>query len=151
MRRAVNQGGWLARLPDDDPNVTITFKPDTEIHRAMQLPECPPNIALGIDAAELKENFVQWLDDIIRGAVKANVDVIDRDAEGAIVQGSYSGLRSGEWAKVVAQLATPALSRWHVAMLNVDPPVSCGKLKVADGIAGRGNNTSSFPAIAPFH
>ena len=60
-------------------------------------------------------------------------------------------LRSGEWAKVIMQLTTPALSQWHVAMLNAVPEVSCGRCKVGDGIAGRGNNTSSFPAIGPFH
>ena len=88
---------------------------------------------------------------MIGGAVAANVNIIDRDAQGVVVEGSYSGLRSGEWATALAHLTTPAMSRWHVAMLNQHPPVSCGRLKVADGIAGRGNNTSSFPAVGPFH
>ena len=46
----------------------------------MQLAECPPNLILGINAAESKDNFVQWLDDIIRLCVQPGVDVKDRDA-----------------------------------------------------------------------
>ena len=81
----------------------------------MQLPECPPNIALGINPADSKQNFVQWLDNIIWLCVQPGVDVIDRDAQGDVVQGSYSGLRSGEWEKVIMQLTTPALSQWNGA------------------------------------
>lgn len=127
------------------------FTTNAEIHRAMQLPQCPPNLVLGINADDSKKKFVHWMDEIIRTSIKPCVDVRDRDGLGNIVPGSYSGLRSGEWGIVIQKLTTPAISLWHCAMLNAVPPVSCGRCKVADGIAGRGNNTSSFPAIGPFH
>lgn len=129
----------------------MTFTTDQEIHLALQLPECPHNLVAGLTPAASKNQFVTWLDEIIRINVQAGVDVCDRDGLGRKVPGSYSGLRSGEWSKVIQALTTPELNRWNVAMFDHVPILSCGKLKVVDGIAGRGNNTSSFPAVGPFH
>jgi hypothetical protein len=46
--------------------------------------------------------------------------------------------------------ASYTVRRWQAAMDNATPPLSCGKRKVVDGIAGRGNNSSSFSSLGPF-
>ena len=78
------------------------------------------------------------------------LDVFDVDEEGEKVDGSYGGLRSGEWSRVVAFLTSRGMRQWQQAMDTAIPPLTCGKMKVVDGIAGRGNNTSSFPTLGPF-
>ena len=91
-----------------------------------------------------------WIDNIVRRCVGNRVNVFDLDEEGEKVDGSYGGLRSGEWSKVVAFLTSRGMRQWQQAMDTAIPPLTCGRMKVVDGIAGWGNNTSSFPTLGPF-
>ncbi len=88
---------------DDDPNITIYFSTDDVIHLAMGSPERPAVIQLGANPAASRRNLISWIDNIILANVHG-VDVMDRDAEGVIVPGSYSGLRAGEWGQVLQAL-----------------------------------------------
>ncbi len=69
----------------------------------MALAEKPANLQLGANPASSRRNFIQWIDYMIRASVHGT-DVFDRDAEGVVVPGSYSGLRAGEWGQVIQAL-----------------------------------------------
>lgn len=134
----------------DDPNITITFSSDAQIHLSLQLPGRPVDLNVGHDAEESKKNLVKWFDEVVGKYVLPGTDVYDKDGEGKKVDGSYGGLRSGEWSKIVAFLTTRSMQQWQHQMDSATPPLTCGKLKVVDGISVRGNNTSSFPTLGPF-
>ena len=44
------------------------------------------------------------------------MDVFDVDEEGEKVDGSYGGLRSGQWSKVVAFLTSRSMRQWQQDM-----------------------------------
>ena len=44
------------------------------------------------------------------------MDVFEVDEEGEKVDGSYEGLRSGQWSKVVAFLTSRSMRQWQQAM-----------------------------------
>ena len=98
-----------------------------------------------------KTNLIIWIDNIFRGHVPPGVNIFDVDGRGSKVHGSYSGLRSGEGGKIIAEItSSQEIDAWRTAMKAQAPPHTCGTAKVVDGIAGRGNNTSSFPSLGPF-
>lgn len=66
------------------------------------------------------------------------------------VDGSYQGLRGGEWAKVVEYMTRQDIIAWQVAMCGHVPPLTCGTMTVVMGRAGRGFNTTSHPSLGPF-
>lgn len=52
--------------------------------------------------------MVRWFEKIVHvvASVQPGVDVIDRDLDGLVVPGSYSGLWEGEWYSIVAAQGT---------------------------------------------
>ncbi len=116
---------------------------------AMGVAERPATILLGANPAASRQNLINWIDNIIWANVHG-VDVMDRDAEGVIVPGSYSGLRAGEWGQVLQALGARDIRLWSATLDAHNPPLSCGRLKVVDGFHGRGRNTTTFVRIGPF-
>ena len=106
---------------DDDPAIIITWAADDVIRDAMALPERPNSLGMGANPAACKQALVAWLDTIIRKYVQ-RVDVCDYDNLEREVDGSYNGLRAGEWAKVAAYLTRPEIVAWQGAMPPPPPP-----------------------------
>lgn len=146
----IHLGSHYAGFDEDDPNITITFSSDRQIHAAMALPGHPANLTLGANPQQSKRNLIEWIDRIIKQNIVQMADVCDRDRSGKKMDGSYSGLRSGEWSRIVEDLTNSDMRAWQRSMDLAIPPLTCGKVKVGDVVAGRGNNTSSFPTIGPF-
>jgi hypothetical protein len=136
--------------PEDegDPSIFIVWAGDAEIHQAAGLPQAPAGLR-GANPAASKNNVVKWFDDVILASVQPGVNVIDRDGDGLVVPGSYSGLRGGEWSAVITALGTRQVRLWSGTMDTNVPPLSCGKLRVSHG---RGHNctTTTYPRLGPF-
>lgn len=128
---------------DGDPAVMVVFAPENKIHAAFGLPEKPPYIPTGLNAAESKANLVTWLNSVIKQYVDG-ADVFDFNVEGIKIDGGYSGLRSGEW------VGREEIEDWKFSMRNHVPPLSCGRLHVTHGGHGRGHNVTSNPRLGPF-
>ena len=136
-------------IDDDDPAVIVHFSSDQEIMDAMSLPEKPASLVLGLTAAACKANLITWLDGIFR-TFAHGADVFSVDGTNVKIDGSYEGLRSGEWNKIVAVLSTQEMDNWKAAMGGQVPPLSCGRMQVIAGTSGRGSNTASNPRLGPF-
>ncbi len=65
--------------------------------------------------------------------------MFDRNAEGVVVAGSYTGLQSGEWGKVMENLGTRDVEKWKQAAV--------GELKGTMGVEGV---SLTFHAFVPF-
>ena len=100
----------------------ISFGTDAEIMDAMVLPERPNSLVMGATPAACKQSLVAWLDGIMRQYIP-RVDVCDYNHMDLKVDGSYNGLRAGEWAKVVAYLTRPEIAVWQGAMCAPPPPL----------------------------
>jgi hypothetical protein len=109
----------------------------------MTLPERPVSVLLGATPAACKTNLVSWIDGLIRRFCP-NFDNFDYDALDHKVDGSYHGLRGGEWAKVVEYMTRPDIVAWQTAMRGHLPPLTCGTMTVVMGGSGRGLTHSSM-------
>ena len=76
----------------------------------------------GANAQECKDNLVQWMDNLVRRYANGH-DVFDHSPNGTKIDGSFSGLRSGEWGKIVEYLGQSDVTRWRYAMENNAPPL----------------------------
>jgi hypothetical protein len=133
---------------DGDPAIIIHFSSDQEIMDSMILPEKPASLVMGPSASACKANFITWMDGIFRKFVNG-ADVFAVDANDVKIDGTYEGLRAGEWNKIVAFLSTEEIDNWKRAMGEQAPPLSCGRMQVVAG-SGRGYNTTSNPRLGPF-
>ena len=87
----------------------------------MSLPEKPASLVLGLTAAACKANLITWLDSIFRRFANG-ADVFSVDGNDVKIDGSYEGLRAGEWNKIVAVLSTEEMDTWKTAMGGQVPP-----------------------------
>ena len=79
---------------DDDPNITILFTSEQEIHDCLLPPQRPVTLAVGATPVDSKSNLILWIDNIFARHVPAGVNILfDRDHSGRQVDGSYTGLR----------------------------------------------------------
>ena len=120
-----------------------------DIHEAAGLVQAPTGLR-GATPSVTKANIVRWLDKLVLANVQRGTDIFDRDPDGDIVLGSYSGLREGEWNKVIAALGSSEILSWSAAMASHVPRLSCGKIKVTSGSHGRGHSSTAYPRVGPF-
>ena len=136
---------------DDDPSITIVFSDPAEIHGAMSLPEAPHYLRAAANPAASKAKLIKWFTKVVKESLdpkSRDRDVCDRDGDDEVVEGSYSGLRGGEWETVVSKLTLRHMRDWGGALDAAN--LSCGKLKVTHAGHGRGGNRSAFPNHPPF-
>ena len=81
---------------EGDPSIYIIWAQDVDIHAAMGLPMALAGLQ-GTNPAESRANLVQWFNNIILANVQHGVDVFDKDPDGLVVPGFYTGLRDSEW------------------------------------------------------
>ena len=89
----------------------------------MALPEKPASVQLGTTPTACKANLVEWMDGLIRKFCpnfnSYSYDILDHK-----VDGSYQGLRGGEWARVAEYMTTRQdIVAWQVAMRGPLPVV----------------------------
>lgn len=87
---------------------------------------CCFHLQVGAAPAASRHN---WFDGVVQNGVNGRLQTIRRPGHRCrAVPGSYSGLRDGEWNKVVQALGSVPMRRWSAALNANTPPLSCGRI-----------------------